>query len=330
MRRLLTTLVLLTLPLGAVADERTRALADHIRALETNKVLDDVSRIQLMYDAIIEIADHAPDAEVAPLLERHARTGYRVPGFREDDGHRIAISTHDTASAAKFALQQWERQRGLAVATGALASGDVLDFDVPEATLAGYAQAFANAGRDRLQPLRAPLAAALDAGAPVEPLTLILVERLHDVPLASALLAHGRAELVVHMLPRIGEALSDAEALPVLVAATARDELASAAVLQIGRLAASHRAAHDWLLAAFDDRRLGASAAAALAKTGDPIAIASMADKLNGDGSTLSRSRAALGLKLSQTRAARAALERFAADPDAPPELQAQVRDWLR
>ena len=98
--RLLAITVLLALPFAAPADVATRALAAEIEALETNKSLNDEARITQMYDKLMTLADLPPDAAVAPLLERHANAGYRLPGFRTDDGHRIAIATHDTAKNA--------------------------------------------------------------------------------------------------------------------------------------------------------------------------------------------------------------------------------------
>ena len=329
--RLLLVVVSIGLTLTATADERTQALAAHIEALEHNQVLTDTARVQQMYDAIIAIADLPPDSAVEPLLKRHAKSGYRLPGFRSDEGHRTAITTHDTAAAASFALQQWARQRGRILGEVALMAGTgAFDFKASEATLAGYAQAFAAATDEQLAVTRSGLATALVDGAAVEPLTLILVERLADVELAELLLAHGRPEILVHMLPRIAKAFPADDALPILAAATARDELASALVARIGKLSVKSHAAHAWLLDKFGDERLGASAAAALASTEDPVAIAAMADKLNSADTALARNRAALGLKLAGTRAARDALQKFVDDPAAPAGLRAQVSDWLR
>ncbi|MEX0900287.1 MAG: hypothetical protein WD081_06310 [Gammaproteobacteria bacterium] len=329
--RILLAMLLLGLPLFAATDERTRALAEHIEGLEHNQVLTDAARVQQMYDALIAIADFTPDPLVAPLLERHAAAGYRLPGFRTDEGHRTAIMTHDTAAAAKFALQQWERQRGRVHAVHALADqSGTIDYTVSEGMLAGYAQGFAAASDADLAVARNGLGDALKAGRPVESLALILVERLADRGLATLLLEQGRPGIVVHMLPRIAKAFPADDAVPILVAGTTRGELASALVAQIGKLSGKSHAAHTWLLDQFGDDRLGTSAAAALALTENPIAIAAMVDKLHGPGTPLARSRAALGLKLSGTRAARDALQKFADDPNAPPALRAQVTDWLR
>ncbi len=329
--RILLAIGLLGFTLSVAADERTQALASHIEALEHNQVLTDTARIQQMYDALIAIADFTPDPLVAPLLERHAAAGYRLPGFRTDEGHRTAIMTHDTAAAAKFALQQWERQRGRVHAAHALSDQTgALDYDVSEGMLAGYAQGFAAARDADLAVARDGLADALNAGRPVEPLALILVERLTDRGLATLLLERGRTDIVVHMLPRIAKAFPADDALPILIAGTTRSELASALVARIGKLSGKSHAAHAWLLDQFGDERLGTSAAAALAQTEDPVAIAAMADKLHAAGKPLARSRAALGLKLSGTRAARDALQKFVDDPESPAALRAQVSDWLR
>lgn len=329
--RILLAIVFIGLALPASADERTQALAKHIDALENNQVMTDTARVQQMYDAIIAIADLPPDTSVEPLLDRHAKSGYRLPGFRVDEGHRTAIATHDTAAAASFALQQWARQRGRILGEVALTAGTgAFDFTASEATLAGYAQAFAAATDEQLAVTRSGLAAAIVEGASVEPLMLILVERLRDTELAHLLLAHGRPEILVHMLPRVAKAFPADDALPILAAATQRDELSSALVARIGKLSVKSHAAHAWLLDQFGNERLGTSAAAALALTEDPVAIAAMADKLHSVDTPLARSRAALGLKLAGTRAARDALQKFVDDPDAPATLRAQVSDWLR
>ena len=317
--RLLAITVLLALPFAAPADVATRALAAEIEALETNKSLNDEARITQMYDKLMTLADLPPDAAVEPLLERHANAGYRLPGFRTDDGHRIAITTHDTAAAARFALDQWARERGRILAEVALrARTGAFDFKASEATLAGYAQAFAAASDDELSVTRSGITAALADGARVEPLLLILIERLHDAELAKHLLAQGDDDLVVHMLPRIADALPAETTLALFTRTTLRAGLASALVAQIGRLSGTSRAAHDWLLAKLGDPELGPSAAAALARTGDPVAIAALADTLNVPAAVYA------------ARAAQDALEQFVDDPASPAGLRTQVSGWIR
>ena len=330
--RLFAIIVLLAVSWPVPADEATRALAAQIEALETNKSLNDEARITQMYDGLMTLADLPPDAAVEPLLERHAKAGYRLPGFRTDDGHRMAITTHDTSAAAQFALDQWARERGRILAEVALrARTGAFDFKASEATLAGYAQAFAAASDAELSVTRSGITAALADGARVEPLLLILFERLHDADLAKHLLAQGDDKLVVHMLPRIADALPAETALALFTRTTPREGLASALVAQIGRLSGKSRAAHDWLLARLGDPALGPSAAAALARTGDPVAVAALADTLHDPNAAgAARARAALGLKLADTRAAQDALKQFVDDPSSPPALRTQVSGWLR
>jgi hypothetical protein len=170
---------------------------------------------------------------------------------------------------------------------------------------------------------------AIAAGRRVDEPALILAERLADPALFALVVDHADGPVALAALPAATRALDAASALSVLVQASRRDDIASAAVLGIGGLAKDDGAARRFLLDAVAEPDVGPSAAAALARLGEPQVAAELGRRLDGARGEPERRLLALALRLDAGPAARAELERFAKSGGGSPQLQREVRRWL-
>lgn len=152
--------------------------------------------------------------------------------------------------------------------------------------------------------------------------------RLADGPMARALLDGDATPPVLRLVNAIPEAFPPDEALALLTDAAGHPALASAAVMGLGRLAPHAPAARDWLERQLDDARHGPSAAAALARLGEPSVVDKAARSLAAPKTQAGLRNRLLLLHLSDTPAARRALSAFAEDPAMPAGLRREVRQW--
>ena len=128
---------------------------------------------------------------------------------------------------------------------------------------------------------------------------------------------------------RLLRALDASAALEALTRASRRADIASAAVLEAGRLATNDAAARRFLFEALDDPGIATSAAASLGALHDPAVSAEIGRRLSDARSDGERRLLVLALRLDMSPAARAELERFSRSGKGSPALQAKTRHWL-
>ena len=107
-------------------------------------------------------------------------------------------------------------------------------------------------------------------------------------------------------LQAAAERLSTSDALQVLDAARSRDDVATAAVLQLASLTDREPRAYDTLFELLDDDTLGGAAALALSRSESAQSLADIRALILGSQSETKRLRAALALRLSDSNASRA------------------------
>jgi hypothetical protein len=171
---------------------------------------------------------------------------------------------------------------------------------------------------------RPAVVAGLRAGRSVDALAAILAARLADPELFGLVIDYGderEARAAIAAAPR---ALDAGAALETLAHASRRADIASAAVLEAGRLAAKDTAARRFLLDALADPGIAPSAAAALGQLGDPSVSAEIGRRLAAARTDAERRPLVLALRLDASPAARAELERFVREGGGSPELRAK------
>jgi hypothetical protein len=321
--------------LAALATKgRATELAARLESVAGDPTLADVTREWLLDRGLHALARIAPTpaarATVAGLATRAPTVFTRID---PEHGER-ATPLYDAGATARYVLRQWERSAARAAASAALAARDagvVARFAAAGATpaAAGIADAFRAASREELAALRGTVAEALSAGRRVDALGLILAERLADAELFVLVLDYADQREALAAVAAARRALDGGAAFAALQRASRRADIASAAVLEIGRLAKQDPAARRFLFDALADPAISPSAATGLARLDDAAVVAEIGRRLASARSEGERRVLVLALRLDGGPSARAELERFLREGGGSPGLQAKTRRWL-
>jgi hypothetical protein len=158
-----------------------------------------------------------------------------------------------------------------------------------------------------------------------EPLSVIAL-RTRDADLYRQILASGSGPSVVRLLRTVSSTLSTDEAYAVLDNTLQRDDLASAALFEMAQLIDKHPDARNKVVFKLADPAMGGTAAAIIAKSGDPVLLKEASAYMAAGG--LTARRAVLALKLNNSGYARSlAKERAVTLADA--QLKKEVNSWL-
>jgi hypothetical protein len=318
------------------AASRATDLAARLERIANDATQTDVAREWLLDRGLHALARITPTREarstVSRLTERRPAVYARID---PDHGDR-ATPLYDAGATARFVLRAWDRASARDAAAADLAAGRGAVVERFAASRAGapaalgIADAFRSAPAAQLAAQRAAILDAIAAGRRVDEPALILAERLADPALFALVVDHADEAVALEAIPAAARALDAASALPVLARASRRADIASAAMLGIGRLAKEDVAARGFLFDALAEPDLGPSAAAALAGLGEPEVAAEVGRRLDAARGEPERRLLVLALRLDPQPAARAELERFAKSGGGSPQLQREVRQWLK
>ena len=154
----------------------------------------------------------------------------------------------------------------------------------------------------------------------------VIALRTRDADLYRQVLLSGSGPSTVRLLNTVSSTLSTDEAFAVLQDTLHRDDLASAALFQIGRLIGGHPRARNTVISKLADPTLGGTAAAIIAKGDDPALLKEASGYMAAGG--LTARRAVLALKLNDSDYARSlAKERALTLADL--QLKKEVDSWL-
>jgi hypothetical protein len=314
---------------------RATELAARLERIARDAALPDVAREWLLDRGLHALAGIAPApaarASVARLATLRPQVFTRVD---PDHGDR-ATPLYDAGATARFVLRAWDRAAARNIAAASLAAGRtdaVARFAAAsrrDPGAEGVADAFRAAPASLLAGQRAAVAGTLVAGGNADALALILAERLPDAELFGLVFDYADEPVALEAIPAAGQTLAASSALEVLARASRRAEIASAAVLEIGRLAEHDGPARRFLLDAVAEPATGSSAAAALARLGDPAVSGQIGQRLAASNDELERRRLVLALRLDASPAAREELARFARSGAGSAPLRKEVREWL-
>jgi hypothetical protein len=314
---------------------KTADLATRIHALRADTGADPVLREKLLTDASRALGGRArtPAAEAALRALAGEAPIVFVPLDDAEHAGQV-VPAFDPGAMARFALGRWVRHEARDATLSAFAAGAAslaAGFDADgEARLiaAGIEDAVELVAKAGDAPLlrrnREALKATLAAGYPIEDAVAAAAVALEDAALAQHLYAHGDPARTVQHLAALTQALPSGAAVD-LLARIDHPELASAALLALGRLAATEPRARERLLAKLADPRDGGSAAAALAAQHDPALAPTLAAAARSAPQALAAKRAALTLFLDASPAARSALASLTDDP----RVGRDARHWL-
>lgn len=335
-----------TPPVAAIAAEldahaeqkRPDAIAAKLELIAHDRSLPDVAQEWLIDRALHALARLEPTLPARVTVERlTGRAPVVYAHIDPDHGDRVT-PLYDAGATARFVLRTWDRRAAGRTAHAELRAGRtsaVARFAARAAAgaadpvRAGIADAFASARIADLGPQRATIVDAIGRGERVDELALILAERLADHALFRLVFGHADETVALAAIPRAANVLDPQSALEALGLASQRADIASAAVLAIGRLARNDSIARSFLLDALADPAVGPSAAAALAGLGDATVSAELGRRLAAARTEDERRVLVLALKLDHSAGARAELERFGRTGAGSTQLRREVRQWL-
>ncbi len=316
----------------------TDALVAGLQSIAADRQLPPVARESLLDHGLHELARLAPTPAARALavqLRSHAPQVY----LRADPDHRgPGAPLYDVGATARFVLGSWQRsaardqaaadlQAGLPSSVERFARGSgVAELDPVRS---GIIDAFTAAPRTALLGQRAALIAAFERGERVDELGLVIAQRLADREMLDLVIGHADAPVALAAVQLAPQLLDSGTAFESLSIASRRPEIASAALLGIGKLASQDVTARDFLLDAMQEPSAGPSAAAALGSLRDPLIAAELGRRLQLAKSESSRRMLVLALKLDGAPAARAELQRFTDGKSGSPELRRELRQWL-
>lgn len=300
--------------------------------------LSALAREWLLDRGLNEAARLNPTAGLRTVVEGISRMRAAVFVRADPDHGAHAVPLYDPGATARFVLRTWTRadarDRTVDALQGNLLwpiarfaeSGTPAELDPAKA---GIVDAFRNTTAETLARYRSAVVAAIDRGERVDELAALMAERLGDVDLHGLVIDHADATVALAAVQRTRNLFGDAAALDILIAASRRPELASASILEIGRLARDDARARAQLFDSIDDATLAASAAAALGSLHDPEVADELGRRLRAAPQESSRRHLVLALELDGSMAARSELDRFARSRAGSAELQKEVRAWL-
>jgi len=319
---------------GAIVELISRTLGD--------AQLGKAGRELLLDHALHQLAQQPPTAAAQALVEGLQQRPVELYGVVDPDQSASGVPIVDAGATARFVLRRWEQLAARDDALAALqakaswplerfAGLSAASSRGPDANpqRTGILEAFDTLTPSQLQVHRDAIAAALQGGQRVDEIALRTAARLRDADLLEQVIGYAAPAIALDGIRQATQLHRDTVALEILGTAARRDEVASAALLQIGSIAARNDSARRLLLVALDDPANSASAAAALASLHDPSVALQLGQQLSATSNDTTRRQRVLALKLDGSAEARAQLDRFLRAGKGSAQLQKEVRQWL-
>ena len=325
--------------LTTLADRQaTGELVAELQRLSQSATKASIADEWLLDRGLHELSRVRPTPPAKALLHTVAQRPPQIFVQVDPDHGSHAVPLYDPGATARFVLRNWERTEAREQASAALsanltsplerfAADDTASETDP--AKAGIVDAFRAASPQTLARQRNAIAAAIARGERVDEIAALTAERLADVELYELVIGHADAPVALDALRRVRNVLGESAALDTLIAASARQPLASAALLEIGRLAEQDSRARTYLFTMLTDPAAGSSAAAALASLHEPTVAAELGRRLLRTRQEAERRQLVLALKLDGSSAARAQLDQFVKARSGSTELHKEVRTWL-
>ena len=282
-------------------------------ALLMQSGLDDTGKEFLLHDVLVRIREFEPDADDLDFVVR--MTDYESKVYVRHEEGPLPVAVYPIATIAEGTLGFWHRREVKRSASIAMASGDMSSLrhlrQPGTDEFAGVLAALNEADSVAIT-LAGEWLAANAVDADYYEARAVTALKGGDSREVAGLLRSGHGPAAVRLLFAVRTYFDAGAAFDLLRAGAANPSLASAAVFEIDALRNSGlaRQVDDYLLGALADSALGATAAAVVARRGDPGLLARVAGLLAAPGTTTGqRGRAALALTLADNQYARLALQ---------------------
>ncbi len=325
-------------PEGLADDSRARVAADRVlsslmdgdadTAIALSAAEADPLRFEQMATVVVDALRQAdPSVAGTHWLEWLEVQPVRVWQRHEETSADWFVPVYQLDRRASGTLQLWQRRlladawrerfaRDPVPAVQALAAVD----DAQRQAAADAVGALDRASLDRLR------SALLQHDEAPAGLWLAVAERRPDRQAFIEIFTRGTQRDRLAALQRVTVLLAAADAHTVLLQAAEDRDLASAATLALAELAGRHPPAFELLQQRLEQRELGASAAAALARMPVDDRVPRIEKLLGEHPSPTRAAHLVLALRLEGSSAAQSVLQRWADDPRLPEPMRKELQ----
>jgi len=274
--------------------------------------IDPAVRDHLLETTLLQLSRTTPDPATRAAVSRYGNRPVTTFVRLHEERGQPAVPLYDLAAAARLTIRVWNTADAMEWVSMALRAGrwQPGDFLQPQLGLplqawqAGTQRALESADRALVAATKSALLQSQTLSNEYDALVLTAGTRLGDADLYGAVIGQGGTHYARLAIRSVYRALGFADATRLLMSASARPELVSAAILELGAHASNDPAIRDWLLNQLGDPVNGASAALALARIADDEVLNGIQAVILGDASELTKLRAALVLRISDSPAA--------------------------
>ena len=309
--------------LEAVKEHRAmiRALADRdddagllsmLEQIDGDARIDPAVRDHLLEATLFAMSRTTPAPATRAAVNRYRNRPVNAFVRLHEERGQPVVPFYDLAAAAGLTIHVWDTadaEEWVSIALRA-ALWQPIDFLIPlrsmslEAWQVGTRRAFKSVDRRFIAATKSALLRSQSLSDEYDPLLLAAATRLGDTDLYDTLIAQGDARYAREAIGSVYRSLNSGDAAKLLIKASARPELASAAILELGKHFSNEIEIRSWLLNRLGDPADGASAALALARAADDDILNEIQAVILGDATELTKLRAALVLRISESAAA--------------------------
>jgi len=297
----------------ALADRNDAAgLVSALDQFDADKLTDPAVRDHLLETTLFQLSRTTPDPAARAAVNRYRNRPVSTFVRLQEDRGQLAVPLYDVAAAARLTIRIWNTADAKELVSTALRAGrwQPGDFLQPQQGLplgawqAGTQRALESADRPLIAATKSALLQSQTQSDEYDALVLTAATRLSDADLYGGVINRGDTPYAREAIRSVYRALDSADATRLLISASARPELASAAILELGSHGSNDPALRSWLLNQLGDPENGASAALALARVANDDVLNAIQDVILGDATELTKLRAALVLRISDSPAA--------------------------
>lgn len=294
------------------AQDDAAGLLSMLEQIDGNAKIDAAVREHLLEATLLAMSKTTPDASVRAAANRYLSRPVNVFVRLDDERGQPVVPLYDPAAAAGLTIRVWDTADAEESASTALRAGlwKPDDLMLPprdmslEAWQAGTRRAFESVDRQFVAATKSALLQSHSLSDEYDPLLLVAADRLGDTELYEAIIAQGDARFAREAIETVHRSLAFDDAASLLINASARPELSSAAILELGTHFSNGIEIRRWLLNRLGDPVDGASAALALGRAADDDILNEIRAVILGDAAELAKLRAALVLRVSESAAA--------------------------
>jgi len=289
-------------------------LLTSLQAANSDQSMNSVLRDYVLETTIFALSETTPTTAARAAVSVYQTRA--VSSFvRLGDEHGMAVvPLYDIAAAARLTMRTWDTFDARLRVAGLLRTRNWTPDNFlssppglsEAAWQAGTLQAIESADVRLLVQQKAALLRAFDGSKRFGTLSLSMAERLSDGEMFRAVFDLADSRVALDAIDSVAAIFAPYEATEILYAAAARTEIASAAILALGKFAANDAAVRSWLFGRLADTADGGSAALALARVATDDIWSEIESIIKSDATELTKLRAILVLRLSDTDAARA------------------------